>query len=273
MADSTFDFQMRKAVDAFHAEEMPRTLLMRHIATARQCLVPVRNPGANETPDLIWRGGPEGEGGHYVVYTDPEAFNVARGTGVFDGMPGGWVVVSARQLLASARESDGKGIQINPHTSLLLELSSEEVEELLSISHGSEVDEAILEAMAPPIAPGTLETIAAFSGFEIITRASQTLDLAPDSQGRKLLAVFTSAAGRDAYLASVGPQWAKHGPPMILTLTGIQLAEHMKSLDIDGVVFNCAGPVEPRALHPSLGRLILEAVAKADEADGEGEVE
>ncbi len=67
------------------------------------------------------------------------------------------------------------------------------------------------------------------------------LMLAPDTAGRKLLAVFTSEDAVDAFVRETG------ATGVATTLPGDELFFAMRELPIDGFVVNCCGPAATRA--------------------------
>ncbi len=77
------------------------------------------------------------------------------------------------------------------------------------------------------------------------TEADHAMILAPDSEGRRLAAIFTTDDATQAFLDQVGDQL--EGRAAIATSTGEELFVSLKQLDLDGMVFNCCGPTATRA--------------------------
>jgi len=72
------------------------------------------------------------------------------------------------------------------------------------------------------------------------------ITLAPDTQGRQLAAVFTA---EDCLQAFVTASQNLLGDDLkVDEISGNQLFSNLKQLSIEGVVFNCNGPILPRAL-------------------------
>ena len=72
------------------------------------------------------------------------------------------------------------------------------------------------------------------------------ITLAPDSQGRQFAAVFTAEDCLQAFVTAsqqmLGEELQVH------EISGRELFNNLKQLNIEGVVFNCYGPVSPRAI-------------------------
>ena len=70
--------------------------------------------------------------------------------------------------------------------------------------------------------------------------------LAPDSQGRQFAAVFTAEDNLQAFISAsqqmLGDELKVH------EISGRELFNNLSQLSIEGVVFNCYGPVQPRAI-------------------------
>ena len=60
---------------------------------------------------------------------------------------------------------------------------------------------------------------------------------APDDQGRSLAAVFTHADAFDAFAEETNDDDLRS-----VTLTGVELFEQIREMDLDGVMFDCSGP-------------------------------
>lgn len=89
-----------------------------------------------------------------------------------------------------------------------------------------------------------------YEGFYIPVIKSDSgkahLALAPDKQGRKLAAVFTAEDTLQRFLDIA--QQALGDDLIIDMISGRKLFSTLYELPLDGVVFNCNGPVKPQAL-------------------------
>ena len=81
--------------------------------------------------------------------------------------------------------------------------------------------------------------------------------LAPDSEGRKLAAIFTAEDALSTFMQHAGN--ALGDKVIVDQPTGESLFAYLVSLPIDGIVFNCYGPPTPYALRKeSLESLLAE---------------
>lgn len=101
-----------------------------------------------------------------------------------------------------------------------------------------------------------------YEGYRIIVRehaGTMTPLLAPDDgRNRKLAAVFTTQDCVDAYLAALGDP-ANRGLT-VMRLGGARLFTELAGMPLDGIVFNCVGPVKPKAVALAFAAAILEGV-------------
>lgn len=86
---------------------------------------------------------------------------------------------------------------------------------------------------------------------------SRRLLLAPDDNGRTLGAIFTSDDAFDAYEPSAVAQ-AGGGEVKQMQTDGRGLFEILQRMQIDGFVFNCAGPVAPVAFAQAMAKVVME---------------
>jgi hypothetical protein len=84
------------------------------------------------------------------------------------------------------------------------------------------------------------------------------LVLAPDAHARKLAAVFTAEDTLDAFLKD-----EKNGKfefePVTRSVEGQLLFEDLRDMPLDGIVFNCAGPVPTRRFSAALAGAVVAA--------------
>ena len=106
-----------------------------------------------------------------------------------------------------------------------------------------------------------LEQLLSYSGYCIpVVQSSdgkQHIALAPDTEGRKLAAIFTAEDALSTFMQHAGNALGDH--VLIDQPPGTSLFPYLVSLPIDGIVFNCYGPPAPYALNKaSLERLLAE---------------
>jgi ABC-type enterobactin transport system permease subunit len=81
--------------------------------------------------------------------------------------------------------------------------------------------------------------------------------MAPDQKGRVLAAVFTAS---DAFEAFGPDAKARSGGDEVqeMRLDGRRLFTVLQAMQLDGIVFNCAGPVAPVAFAAAFAKIALE---------------
>ena len=84
------------------------------------------------------------------------------------------------------------------------------------------------------------------------------LVLAPDAHDRKLAAVFTAEDALEAFLKDerIGKFEFE---PVTRTVPGQQLFEDLQDMPLDGIAFNCAGPVPQRRFAAALANAVVTA--------------
>ena len=84
------------------------------------------------------------------------------------------------------------------------------------------------------------------------------LVLAPDAHERKIAAVFTAEDTLDAFLKD-GRNGKFEFEPVTRTIPGQQLFEDLRDMPLDGISFNCAGPVPQRRFAAALANAVVTA--------------
>lgn len=119
---------------------------------------------------------------------------------------------------------------------------------------------ALRQGTAPDSALSLVKNYAAFWVPVLVRGEGMHLMFAPDSKGRKLAAVFTSEDTLAAFL----PEAKTHaGEAQVVERIwkGKDLFPLLLAMPIDGIVFNCAGPVNPVAFAKGFALLVSEAPA------------
>jgi len=80
----------------------------------------------------------------------------------------------------------------------------------------------------------------------------QYVALAPDGRGRKIAAIFTAEDALDQFLEN-HPKPNRRPVP----IAGEALFIAIRKMPLDGMVFNCSGPVKPRLFPLSFAAEIL----------------
>lgn len=256
MSESNSVETVSEAIAAFQRGELPQELLLWNIVCCEKFIVPV----IKDDEGTHIRSFSDGVGAakQIIAFSEPEALEGARASAEAHNLDGDFAVISSSTLLSFVASDEA--LVLNPHSEHSLTFQPGQAESIREAGRMSGVERALSMSRRPPLDPNALRAIASYKDFYLVLRNENRLDLAPDPQGRALLAAFTSEEALHKYLGKVTELTLKHGAPRVLKLSGIELAEKLSELDIIGVVFNCAGPLTPLALSNQLGQHILSAV-------------
>ena len=89
-----------------------------------------------------------------------------------------------------------------------------------------------------------------------VVQQGSMLALAPDSSSRRLAAAFTAEDALQLFVASSAASGAEL---VAIRLTGVELFGKLADVDLDGVVFNPAGPIQPVPLLKAVAAHVLSA--------------
>lgn len=147
-------------------------------------------------------------------------------------------------------------IRVNPYAPPELHYRGDQVPALRQWARAVQVERTL--ATPQP----DLRLVRRFDAFYIVMQAlpdgGRALTLAPDKRGRRLAAVFTAPDTLDAFLRDRGDGGLKFEPQTVKT-PGEILFDDLQNLPIDGIVFNCAGPVAPRLFVAGFARAVMAA--------------
>ena len=120
------------------------------------------------------------------------------------------------------------------------------------------VVDAILQGQINP--SNAFELIGNYDGYLLPSKASPegnlSLMLAPDSQRRKLAAIFTTPDSAEVFKAFVTEQLGFE--PVLRQTSGLRLYKMLTETDLEGIVFNCKGPGQPKAVALNFAQTILD---------------
>lgn len=134
-----------------------------------------------------------------------------------------------------------QGVDIDPNTPLAMHFKADQLDALRHWGRTIQVEKALTK-------PGEVEgdplvLIRNFRGYRVVVAdrgEGEEVALAPDTRGRRLMAVFTALDAVELYAAKnphrVGSSWR------VLTFSGEKLFSTLKEREHDGIVFNCNGP-------------------------------
>lgn len=255
---------IRDAVNAWRSEEITLHELMRAMALHETWDVPVSEEAAAEYErsgvlnDLVVS---EADGERRLFLFSEEATHPDARRDWVDGVsscfisaPGQWVF----QL--DFDEVDA--LVIDPGASHSVVFEKEQMQQLAERAWATVIEDALDELASGELEPGEerdelLNLIADYPYFELAVYEDgddARLVAAPDDQGRDLAAVFTHADAFDAFADETDDEELRS-----ITLTGLELCDQLRQLDLDGLTFDCSGPGPTTVFERSFAEDVLQA--------------
>lgn len=151
-------------------------------------------------------------------------------------------------------------VAIDPFTDYNVAYGREHLERLALFARAVVVEHALADLRAGNLASEqvTTEMLKLLLNYRTYQLAfvqqadAASLAYAPDSQGRRLAAVFTHDDAFRAYASD-----ARNGGVQSITLDGRTLFERLREAELGGIVFNCAGPAKPVAFALGIADVVL----------------
>ncbi len=137
-------------------------------------------------------------------------------------------------------------INLNPGADEVIHYQAQQFDMLREVAHLAHLDHQVAMMSA---GQGHLQTqlqLIRDSRFEVVIVQGNQLALAPDSQGRTLLALFTHEVARNAYIDWYQEQGLIDAPK-VLAVSGGEFCQMVAETQALGVVLNCKGPFGTRA--------------------------
>ena len=224
--------------------------LLRQLINFDEWIIPTQ-PGSDEPIPSLWKND---DIVWLAVFSSEENFQqkVQQGSNEpntnFMKVDGRW--------LFSVLENPISAMVIDPQDSHAIQFDSKMFPKLVQWAMAIKV-ERILSGEASR--EKSMSILRNFDGYHIpliqTEDGNSHIALAPDAQGRKLAALFTAEDTLQAFL-----QIAKDalGANLIIDVTnGEKIFEYLRDLPLDGVVFNCNGPIAPCAISMQMVNMIL----------------
>ena len=150
------------------------------------------------------------------------------------------------------------GVQLNPHLPMALHFTMAE--------HGSQLarwgDAVFVEQVLadPAMVDDPFAVYRNYGGYQVVvvkgSDGAERLAMAPDARGRQLVAIFTANDSAQAYVQANRARLP--GTPRVLHFSGSKLFSTLEKRQMDGMVFNCSGPIPPRAFQPAFAAKVLQ---------------
>lgn len=245
-------------LDAMRAAKqgtLPDWALMRALVSHRAWQVPAdaapAGPDAAPTPRLSRSD----DGVRLAAWAEPATFAAAHASGgraaTFTGAGLFGLLGALGDGLAEVVLEPGGDAEIRFGT-----------ERFGALRHWAEVDRITRIVRGLDDAPDAFDRLRRFDGWHVFERETddgRQLLRAPDARGRALVAVFTAEDTLHSFLARFGERL--RGQPIELVRSdGQALFERLAATPgLDGIVFDCAGPLPPKAVRAQFAREVLAA--------------
>ena len=262
----------RYAIGQWQKKEIDGTELMRRLMAWKHWSIAISESAAAEmiatnAAGRIMYSRDQNGVGRIFIYSDSAAYaSFCKETGVtgdqlFLSTSGDWIF---RLELEDISE-----IVIDPFTPTEIVYATEHFERLNEMAKAVQVEEALAKLrFQPETADEMIPVVRDYANYILpVYRVDggMVLAMAPDSQGRELAAVFTSAEAFDAF----EPVWKGEYPNkdlLLFNLSGVELFAQLVKMDLDGIVFNCKGPARPIAFALGIAQVILDSVPQSEPA-------
>ncbi len=247
--------KLRDAIAAHQAQQIPSGILARSLITHRDWSVPCRVQESRVA--VVAEPDDSGDGPIVRIFSDKEALQTyetragrfsadqqiirSNGFSIFGELSASWGRVDVNPL-------DASGFHYKTH----------QFGHLRDIARAVQVEQVLWREGDWDDGFGIL---ARYTGYHIIVTGPEDapeLMLAPDDRGRRFAAVFTAQDTLRAFVEQMEITTGSdaYANPRTLQLDGRALFAQVAQLPFDGIVFNCAGPVNPRPVAADLARLV-----------------
>ena len=225
----------RTAIDRFFNKKLTGTQLLRSLAVYRGCLVPARLE--NLVP--IYSEFDLGHGLiHYFLFSDKDAYLECCNK-IGTEIVGSYYVGNVAGYSAfDAIKETVNVVNVNPYSAQEIHYAAEQISRLKSWARIVKTElafETVHNSMRG------YSTIRNFDRYWFVMEDEQYVALAPDGRGRKLAALFTSEDALDLFLAQY-PKPNRRPVP----IAGEALFTAIRKMPLEGMVFNCCGPMKPK---------------------------
>lgn len=239
---------------------------MRQLVSYGQWMVPVSDAAAAEMLEqgslsrVMFSKDPEGVC-RLFIFTDGDAYN--RFTEIASGEIKAQTFLTTAGTWVFRMPTDGIDfIAIDPGSPHDIAYGKEHFAKLKRIADAIEVERALADLRSGDTTKqGLIPTVRDYPRYIIPIRKTaegNMLGLAPDDKGRALAAIFTNDDAFDAYLGE-----SESGEPesmlVRLDLSGQELFAQISKMGLDGIVFNCCGPVKPVAFARQFAEVMVSA--------------
>jgi len=230
----------RQAIERYLENKLSGTELLRSIASYSRWVVPARFSGGQPVFLEVGANGSR----HFYMFSDTQAFEQTLGTLGSNVIGEHFIQLTGDAVLLSFDDSVDD-LNINPNSEHPIYYKRHQFSLLRRWARVIRVERALDTVLSTN---GGYDVIRDFDGYQIVMRSDQlghNLMLAPDTRGRKLAAIFTAEDTLEAYLNEMRCDGWRDLEPLMMR--GAELFDLLPKTPIDGLVFNCCGPVVAKA--------------------------
>jgi hypothetical protein len=236
------------AIDLFFDEKLGGAQLLRSLASFDHWLAPAGIQAGG--PTLLY---PTIDGCHHLfMFTGTGLYDVCREAMGPAGLGDHYLDLTGDSLWLNL-DPEATTVSINPYSPRAIHYKREQFPLLRKWAEIISVERALDNVLSTDRGFETIKTFAGYYfGFET-SSGNKFMALAPDNKRRKLAAIFTAEDAAEAFQAGREPRSVE-----MVSVGGEKLFKSLKSMPLDGIVFNCCGPATPCAFSIAFADKVLE---------------
>ena len=232
---------MKAVIEAYFHERIGYHTLIRALITHKMWIIPAQKRDDELHPSLFQHEGRT----LLTAYSAKEHAPAHLETLMVDGL---WLFDQLPDVIDA--------LIIDPQSSHALQLPKKQFIEIKQWRDAVHIEQQLAQ---PTFDANILEQLLRYKGYCLPLIQSPSgkrhIALAPDSDGRKLAAIFTAKDCLSAFVQHAGTSLGEE--IIVDEPSGDIMLPYLITLPIEGIVFNCYGPPTPKALHKdSLERLL-----------------
>ncbi|MBX7220806.1 MAG: SseB family protein [Blastocatellia bacterium] len=242
-----------KAIERFRQGTLSEAALFRSLMAFDGWFLPTQTD-SDGAPSIVSFQSGEGRR-RLLIFTDEDAIETCLDQESLE-FGDQCLLTNGTELFWSVENSFAT-IEINPHSPAEMVFVSEQIPKLKQWARSVMVETALSTVDVEETPLGFLKD---FDGYIVVLRKvgdGAQMVLAPDNQGRQLAAVFTAEDTLEAFLLDILS--VTEFEPLPIRLNGNKLFRQILEMPVEGVVFNCCGPVTARAFGKKLAEYVLSA--------------
>ncbi len=246
-------------------KQITGSVLMRALVSHQKWILPVSESAAvemmatNAASRLQYNRDPQGVN-RLMIFSSPETMTEYRKNSGMTGEQQHVLTTTGAWVFRLPLEGIDQ-IWVDPLTADDIFYDKEQFPRLHRLADAIEVEEALVGLRQGTMPDSAIGIVKKYQNFWVplgVHEDGMRLVMAPDEKGRSLAAVFTYEDSCTAFL----PEAEAHkgsGTIEERVLAGEALFSILNTMPIDGIVFNCSGPVPPVAFAKAFAQMVCEA--------------